>query len=72
MAMIADTHHHALSHTLAAPFRALWSALLLIAEAKGCMAEVERLNRLSDADLAARGTSREEQVRRIFGVRAAI
>jgi hypothetical protein len=34
------------------------------------IAQVERLTRLSDDDLAARGTSRAAEIERIFGPRA--
>ncbi|TNC65971.1 DUF1127 domain-containing protein [Rubellimicrobium roseum] len=72
MAMIADTHHRNLRDTIAAPFQAVVSFLTLLAEANPRLAAVERLNRLSDEDLAARGTSREDEIRRIFGIRASI
>ncbi|MFN3972628.1 MAG: DUF1127 domain-containing protein [Gemmobacter sp.] len=47
----------------------LWSVLMSLAEHGPMMAEVRRLNALSDADLAARGLTREGEVRRIFGTR---
>ena len=72
MAMIADTRHHSLRDMIAAPFHAVLSFLTLLAQANSRIEAVERLNRLSDEELAARGTTREEQIRRIFGVRAAI
>jgi|GEM_PF-1052368 hypothetical protein len=48
------------------PFTAFWNLLIMIAEANPKMAEVAKLNSMTDADLAARGTSREAEVRRIF------
>ncbi len=43
--------------------------ILSMAEAGPRMAEVRRLNATSDADLAARGTTRLAEVHRIFGPR---
>ena len=50
----------------AAPFRALGHFLVRLGEASRLGQEVERLNRLSDDDLAARGLTREGEIRRIF------
>ncbi|MFN4158279.1 MAG: hypothetical protein ACK4GO_07750 [Gemmobacter sp.] len=47
----------------------LWAVLMSLAEHGPMMGEVRRLNALSDADLAARGLTREGEVRRIFGAR---
>lgn len=52
---------------LAAPFRALGRLLIFLAVAGPRMAAIERLNGESDAALAARGTTREAEVRRILG-----
>lgn len=72
MAMFADTRHHSLRETIAAPFHAVVSFLTLMAEANSRITAVERLSRMSDADLTARGTTREEEIRRIFGLRATV
>ena len=56
--------------SLAAPFRAVGSVLSLLADASLRIEAVERLSRLTDAQLAARGTTRDEQIRRIVGVAA--
>ncbi|MGO4909648.1 hypothetical protein ACEN2J_15085 [Pseudorhodobacter sp. W20_MBD10_FR17] len=52
--------------TIARPFRAVWNFLLLVAEAHPRMQSVNKLNALSDAELEARGTTRSDEVRRIF------
>ena len=57
---------------LAAPFVAIGKVLILIAEANPKVRELERLNSLSDAELARRGLTRDGEVRRILGVAAAI
>lgn len=54
---------------LAAPFRAMGQFLISLAEAGPRMDEVRRLNAMTDADLAARGLTREGEVRRIFADR---
>ena len=53
---------------IAAPFRAAGRFLIWLGETSGRMQEIERVNRLSDAQLAARGTSRDAEIRRIVGV----
>lgn len=58
--------------TILAPFRALGRALVALAEASPRMRELERLNNLSDRDLAARGLTREGEIRRILGIAAAL
>ncbi|MFV0302912.1 MAG: hypothetical protein ACK5IP_18925 [Paracoccus sp. (in: a-proteobacteria)] len=55
------------ARTLWAPFRAIGHGLIALAEAGPRMAAVRRLNEMSDEQLAARGTTREAEVRRIFG-----
>lgn len=52
---------------IGAPFRAVGIFLVLLAESGPRMEQIRRLNALSDADLAARGLTREGEVRRIFG-----
>ncbi|HMO70242.1 MAG TPA: hypothetical protein PKC84_01100, partial [Paracoccaceae bacterium] len=47
----------------------LWNGIVRLAEYGPMMDEVRKLNRLSDEALAARGTTREAEVRRIFGPR---
>lgn len=48
---------------------ALWTGMLRLSEYGPMMDEVHRLNSTSDRDLAARGTTREDEIRRIFGPR---
>lgn len=51
---------------LARPFVAVWNFMIMVAEAHPKMDAINKLNRLSDDQLAARGTSREAEIRRIF------
>ena len=55
---------------LAAPFVALGRFMVMIAEANSKVRELERLNQRSDAQLAARGLTRDGEIRRILGVSA--
>ena len=48
--------------------RKILNGLIVIAESSARCKQVERLNQLSDEELTARGTSREREIRRIFGV----
>jgi len=52
---------------LAAPFIAFGRFLVMIAETGPRMQQVRKLNEMSDADLAALGTTRAEMVQIIFG-----
>ncbi|WP_146065175.1 DUF1127 domain-containing protein [Albidovulum inexpectatum] len=58
--------HHGLLQLLAAPFAALGRILIRIAESSRAMREIERLNQMSDEELAARGLTRDGEIRRIF------
>ena len=55
---------------LASPFVAIGRFLVMIAEANPKVRELERLNLRSDAELAARGLTRDGEIRRIMGVSA--
>lgn len=67
MAYITTTKPTLSFASLAArPFIAFWNFLILLAEAHPKMAAVNKLNAQSDEDLAARGTDRSAEVRRIF------
>lgn len=55
-----------------APFRAIGRGLIRMAENSSRMKAVERLNALSDEELAARGLNRVDEVRRIFAPMGAI
>lgn len=57
---------------LLAPFAAVGRFLVQLAESGPRMQALERLNRISDAELAARGLTREGEIRRILGISAAI
>ncbi|MBU3029857.1 hypothetical protein [Paracoccus marinaquae] len=59
-----------LGAALAAPFVAIGKFLVSMAEAGPQMRAIERLNRISDADLAARGLTRDGEIRRILRVGA--
>lgn len=58
--------------SLAAPFITIGRFLVLIAEASPKVRQLERLNTQSDAQLAARGLTRDGEVRRILGISAAV
>ncbi len=47
-------------------FNWIWNGLVVIAESSSRAQAVRRLNEMSDAELAARGVTREEIVRKIF------
>lgn len=68
MTALTATPHRTLAETLAAPFRAAGWFLVMLTEARTRMAEAERLSRMSDEAIAARGTTREAQIQRIFGL----
>ena len=53
---------------LIAPFAAVGRFLVLLAEANPKMRELDRLSLKSDEQLAARGLTREGEIRRIMGV----
>ncbi|RNF33849.1 DUF1127 domain-containing protein [Paracoccus methylarcula] len=55
-------------NALAAPFTAIGRFLVLLAEANPRMRELDRLSRVSDEDLAAKGLTRDGEIRRIMGV----
>jgi hypothetical protein len=58
-----------LAHILAAPFQTIGRFLIALAEAGPRAQEIERLNAATDEELAARGKTREGEIRRIFGAR---
>ena len=58
----------AILSALAAPFAASGRLMVQLAEANPRMQALERLNRVSDAELAARGLTRDGEIRRIMGV----
>ncbi len=67
MAYITETKPVLLLSSLAArPFVAFWNVMVRIAEAHPKMTAVKALNAQTDAQLAARGTSRTDEIRRIF------
>ncbi|WP_405405959.1 DUF1127 domain-containing protein [Paracoccus sp. Ld10] len=57
---------------LLAPFRAVGRFLIALAEASPQMRALNRLSLLSDAELAAKGLTRDGEVRRILGGAAAL
>lgn len=61
-----------LGAVLAAPFAAIGRFLVQLAESGPRMRALEHLNRISDEDLAARGLTREGEIRRILGISALI
>ncbi len=52
---------------LLAPFRVIGGFMIALAEASPKMQALTRLNTLSDADLAAKGLTRDGEIRRIVG-----
>lgn len=58
--------------SLAAPFAAVGRFLVTIAESVPQARELERLSGLSDGQLAARGLTREGEIRRILGASAVL
>lgn len=63
----ARTASHSILDLVAAPFRVLGRSLVHMAERSPMGRQVERLGRMSDEQLAARGLTREGEIRRIFG-----
>lgn len=67
---LATTHKHfdlsAIGAAFARPFRAIFHGLIVLAEADSRMVQVRKLNALTDEDLAALGTTRQDEVSRIF------
>lgn len=63
----APTATSSIASTLTAPFRAIGRGLIALAEAGPRAAQLRRLSETSDAQLVARGTTRADEVRRIFG-----
>lgn len=61
-----------LLHGLLLPFRAIGRGLVRLAENSSYMKQVNALNALSDEELAARGTDRSAEVRRIFASAGAV
>lgn len=55
-----------------APFHAVGRGLIWMAENNSKMDAVQRLSKLSDEDLAARGLNRADEVRRIFASAGAL
>lgn len=69
MATLATNAITTRPNTLRRAVSAFWTGLMRLSEYGPMMDEVHRLNSTSDRDLAARGTSREAEIRRIFGPR---
>lgn len=49
------------------PFRAIGRGLIALAEAGPKMAQLRKLNKMSDADLTAKGLTRDNEALRIVG-----
>ena len=58
-----------LLRAITAPFRAVGTFLVMLAEAGPRMEAINRLNGMTDEELAAKGLTRADEVRRIFGDR---
>lgn len=61
-----------LTNLLLAPFRALGRGLVHMAENDRRMIAVEKLQKMTDAELTAMGTNRADRVRQIFAASGAI
>lgn len=73
MAGTATTNRSAfaiLGKILATPFVAIGSFLVTVSEASPRLRQLERLSKMSDAELSKRGLNREDEIRRILGVGA--
>ena len=57
---------------LLAPFRAIGRFMIALAEASPQMRALNRLSQMSDAELSAKGLTRDGEVRRILGGSAAL
>lgn len=67
MADIANAKNAGFGKALLAPFAAIGRFLVLLAEVNPKIRAFDRLSRISDAELAARGLTREGEIRRIMG-----
>jgi len=65
------SHSSALS-LITAPFRAIGTALVWLAENDSRLHAARKLQETSDEALAARGTTRADEIRRIFAASGAI
>jgi hypothetical protein len=54
---------------LAVPFAAFGNLLIAIGQASPLAKQIDGLNAISDDQLAAAGTTRNDEIRRIFGAR---
>lgn len=75
MATIATAGHKTAAFptsVLLAPFRAIGRFMITLAEASPQMRALDRLSQHSDAELAAKGLTREGEIRRILGGAAAL
>lgn len=63
---MAQATHHTQSNLLAAAIDALGRFFVTITESNFRVREAERLQRLSDSQLAARGLRREDIARHVF------
>ena len=70
MATLAAASRSSPLQLAAAPFLAAGELLIRMAEASPRGQALERLNRISDEELAARGTTRSDEARRVLGARA--
>lgn len=67
MAFLSASHAHDSAPFLTRFFGAIGNALVAIGEANPRMRRIEALQRLSDAELAAKGLRRDDIVRHVFG-----
>ncbi|RJE80245.1 hypothetical protein [Paracoccus sp. JM45] len=75
MATIATAGHKTAAFptsALLAPFRAVGRFMVRLAEASPQMRALNHLSEISDEDLAAKGVTRESEIRRILGGSSAL
>lgn len=56
-----------IASVIATPFKAVWNFLLEVGELSSRGQQIRQLSELTDEELAERGVTREDVVRRIFG-----
>jgi hypothetical protein len=63
-------HSHPVLDRVASPFWAVGELFATLATTRPRFSDLDRLSRMSDDDLAARGTTRQNELQRILGAGA--
>ena len=66
MTDFASQHVGASTNPVARFFASIWSGMVFLAENSARARAVQQLNEMSDAELEARGVTRQDMVRKIF------